>query len=975
MATELRKTGISVVGDIPWGTHFCYFYETKQDLLDILAPYFKVGLENNEFCLWIISNSELLTMQEATSALRKALPDLDRYLADGRIEVVAHDEWFLKGGAFDFRRVTNRFKEKVDEALVRGYVGMRVNGSPAWLYEEGGKGLREFEEEVDKLYSNERIIAACTYPIGESGADFLLDVARNHQFAIARRHGFWDVLETPELMQAKREIKRLNEELEQRVIERTGELAAANEELRREIVERMQVEEQLKQSESQLAEAQRLAHLGSWNWDLQGNALSWSDELYRIFGVEPQTFNPAYEEFVADFVHPEDQAFVRGITESSLKTQKPFSFYNRIFRPDGEERVIHSRGDVVSDEHGNPIRMFGTAQDVTERRRAEEALKESQRRLEEAQRIAHVGHYEHDLDTGVIVMSDENYRILGLQPQESITLSRAFEFVHPDDRERLHRIRNEAVRTGQPFDVEYRFVRPDGEVRFIHSHTDVICDEQGRRTFGVAQDITERKLAEEALRQAEEKYHGIFEHAIEGIFQTTPDGQYITANPALARILGYNSPEELLKHRTDIERQQYVEPERRSEFKRLLEEHSVVQGFEYRAYRKDGSKIWLSDNGRAVRDESGAVLYYEGFTEDITERKLAGEALKKEKEILKKIFDNVPVLIGFIGEDGRVKLVNPEWEHTMGWTLKELQEQDVDIFAEAYPDLSYRQDVLDFVAASTGEWLDLKIKVRDGRVIDAACAIVHLSDGTRVAIAQDITERKRAEEILQTFSQRLIETQEAERRRVARELHDEIGQALTAIKINLQAVQHSAGASPLAPQLNESTGLVDHALQQVRDLSFNLRPSLLDDLGLMAALRWYLDREARRAGLIPEFAADLSEKRLPSELETACFRITQEALTNVVRHAQASRVWVELRQRGAELSLVIRDDGIGFDVSAVRRRRSSDMNLGLQGMQERALILGGRLEIQAAPGGGTEIHAWFPLTLSHPPRRREGDAR
>ena len=106
MATELRKTGISIVGDIPWGTHFCYFYETKQDLLDILIPYFKIGLENNEFCLWIISNSGLLTMQEATSALREALPDLDRYLAEGSIEVVAHDEWFLYEGAFDFHMVT-----------------------------------------------------------------------------------------------------------------------------------------------------------------------------------------------------------------------------------------------------------------------------------------------------------------------------------------------------------------------------------------------------------------------------------------------------------------------------------------------------------------------------------------------------------------------------------------------------------------------------------------------------------------------------------------------------------------------------------------------------------------------------------------------------------------------------------------------------------------------------------------------------
>ena len=131
--SELRKTGISVIGDVPWGTHFCYFYETKQDLLDLLIPYFKTGLEGNEFCLWIISNSELLTVPEARNALQEALPDLDRYVAERSLEVVDHDDWFLNGGSFDFHRAANRFKEKVDEVLGRGYVGMRVNGSPASL--------------------------------------------------------------------------------------------------------------------------------------------------------------------------------------------------------------------------------------------------------------------------------------------------------------------------------------------------------------------------------------------------------------------------------------------------------------------------------------------------------------------------------------------------------------------------------------------------------------------------------------------------------------------------------------------------------------------------------------------------------------------------------------------------------------------------------------------------------------------------
>src|SRR6266446_6024311 len=242
MEIELRKTGISVVGDLPWGAHFCYFYETKQDLLDILIPYFKTGLENKEFCLWVISNSELLTVEEATSALRNVLPDLDRYMAERSIEVVGHEDWFLSGKTFDPYKVADRFKKKLNEALARGYAGMRVNGSPAWLHDAGPKELRKFEAELDKLFPNERTIASCTYPLASIGGEEIFDVVQTHQFAIARRQGEWEVVETPELIQAKQEIKRLNEELEQRVIERTSELRVSNEELKKEITEHKHTE-------------------------------------------------------------------------------------------------------------------------------------------------------------------------------------------------------------------------------------------------------------------------------------------------------------------------------------------------------------------------------------------------------------------------------------------------------------------------------------------------------------------------------------------------------------------------------------------------------------------------------------------------------------------------------------------------------------------------------------------------------------
>ncbi len=217
---------------------------------------------------------------------------------------------------------------------------------------------------------------------------------------------------------------------------------------------------------------------------------------------------------------------------------------------------------------------------------------------------------------------------------------------------------------------------------------------------------------------------------------------------------------------------------------------------------------------------------------------------------------------------------------------------------------------------------------------------------------------------LQVLTRRLMEAQEAERRHIARELHDEIGQALTAVQFNLQAMELLLKPSGSDSRLADSMALIERVLQQVRNLSLDLRPSLLDDFGLVAALRWYVNRQAERAGFSAEFTADLPETRIPQHIETACFRVAQEALTNVVRHAQAKRVTVELWQQGTELQLVIRDDGLGFDVHAAQERASRGASLGLLGMQERVRLAGGQIEIDSALTQGTEIRARFPLSSS-----------
>ncbi|HSG77746.1 MAG TPA: PAS domain S-box protein [Burkholderiales bacterium] len=236
------------------------------------------------------------------------------------------------------------------------------------------------------------------------------------------------------------------------------------------------------------------------------------------------------------------------------------------------------------------------------------------------------------------------------------------------------------------------------------------------------------------------------------------------------------------------------------------------------------------------------------------------------------------------------------------------------------------------------------------------------------SVGRDVTELKRAmdalgaaRERLQWLSRRLLEVQEAERRHLARELHDDIGQGLTALKLNLEALARGRDGAALATRIAEALETARHTIERVRQLSVNLRPLQLDDLGLAAALRSHLDRQARLGGLAPHFEIQEVPLKLSPDVETACFRVAQEAINNIVRHARAANVWLRLFLAGERLALSVRDDGAGFDVTWAQRRAAAGESLGVVSMEERVALAGGTLQIHSAPGQGTVIVASFPV--------------
>jgi len=191
-----RDSGIALIGDLPWGTHFCQFYRTKKDLLDMLIPYFKAGLENNEVCVWV--TSDFLTKEDALRAMKKKIPDFSNYLDKGQMEVFPYQDWYLIGGNFDLRRTLDMWMEKHDGALSRGFEGLRVSGNPYWIdNKKDWDDFAAYEAEINNIIGGTSLLVLCTYSLKKCGVSEILDVIRNHEFALAMNQGAWQVVNMP----------------------------------------------------------------------------------------------------------------------------------------------------------------------------------------------------------------------------------------------------------------------------------------------------------------------------------------------------------------------------------------------------------------------------------------------------------------------------------------------------------------------------------------------------------------------------------------------------------------------------------------------------------------------------------------------------------------------------------------------------------------------------------------------------------
>ena len=405
------------------------------------------------------------------------------------------------------------------------------------------------------------------------------------------------------------------------------------------VTERMQTQEALQKSEreqrqlaqrvevqrARLAQAQSVAHIGSWETDVQSGNVFWSEETHLIFGTDPAIFQPSHLGFL-EFVHPDDRLAVDEAYRHSLETRTACAIEHRVSLADGRVKVVEERWQVLPESAGNTLRAIGTCQDITERKRAEEQIRQTEARMRMATRLARIGAWSADPSTQMVTWSDRTCAIHGVPSGFSPTLEQALEFYTPQYRQVVRQAATACLSAGTTFDLEAQIVTARGELVWVRLIGEAERDAQGviRLVQGALQDITERKLAADALLATEARYRRVFDQGLTANFVCGADGALVLCNPGFAVAYGYGSAEEALGASCLLFPD---ESDRRELFETLGSAYPQIH-HERQVLRNDGQRRIVLENLVGVKDANGTLMEVQGYQLDITEKKQADEELR-----------------------------------------------------------------------------------------------------------------------------------------------------------------------------------------------------------------------------------------------------------------------------------------------------------------------------------------------------------
>ncbi|MGB5180032.1 MAG: PAS domain S-box protein, partial [Gammaproteobacteria bacterium] len=713
-----------------------------------------------------------------------------------------------------------------------------------------------------------------------------------------------------------------------------------NRRMGREIKARRDTERDLKISQSRLREAMEGTETGLWEWNPQTGKVYLDPVWFTMLGYDPDTMPHTLETFEA-LVHPDDLAAAQA-TIAALSTERleRFEAEFRMRCSDGSYRWIQSRGGLLeTDQDGKPCRLIGIHTDVTRQKDTEQALRNSEKGLLKAQEMAHLGHWEWDIRNDRITWSDEVYRIYGIGRETPLTYERLKQAIHPEDRQYHDEHTAGWLKNigGDPF--EYRVIRPDGDTRYINANGEVTCDESGEPVSfsGFVQDITESKLREQALRESEQRFRRLVEQSPVSIQIHGLDGKLMQSNAAYARLFALNEETlaQLYEKYSVLQDEQAVKLGVMPYIEQTYRGEDVV----FPPYEYDGidtlhtldirnpvsRKCWVQTRGFPLKDDFGSLTSVVFMSEDITEQRVAAEQLRISELRFRATFELAAVGIAHVALDGRFLRINRKFCDITGYAQDEMMQltfQDITYPDDLDADLAYVHQLLEGEIESYT--MEKRYVRKDAGLVWISLTGSLIRDAAGqpdwfVAVIQDISERKRAEQAVLGYQQRLKDlsaelarTEVRERRIIATELHDHVGQSLALMRMQLAVARKDTVGRKVDSVLNEVSELLRTAIQDTRNIMSDLSSPELNELGLSAAIADLLkEKIGERYGLQTTFNNDGQVKSLNEYTRMVLFRSVRELLMNVVKHAGASHVAVSICRENDAVRIVVVDDGAG----------------------------------------------------------------
>jgi PAS domain S-box-containing protein len=630
------------------------------------------------------------------------------------------------------------------------------------------------------------------------------------------------------------------------------------------------------------------------------------------------------------------------------------------------------------DKEGNPIScevwlvrlpsetrtlIRGSIIDITVRKKAELKLKESEGKYRSAIEQA----------TDFIMITDQQ----GNFTDANSSFCKTFGYSHEEllhlninkvidpEQLKIRPVRFDLLSKGETVLNQRRMLTRNGAIIDVEANVKMLPD---GRIMAIARDIRERKKAEEQLSNERNLLRALIDHLPDYIYVKDTSFNYLINNRAFVKLVGAASEEENTRKNSIELFGEKIGQINMEEDKKIFETWETIIDRDEPILTRDGGNLWLLTTKVPLKDQENKVTGILGISKDITERKEAERIIKESEEKYRTMIEQAPDGIFIANREAFIVDVNTSGCMMTGYTKEELLKMK---YTELVSPENLRNNPIRIDELNSGKIVlsERKLMRKDGSEILVEINAKLRSDGLVQSFLRDISERKKAEQELKEsykairkLTEHLQNIREEERAHMAREIHDELGQQLTVLKMDISWINKKMGIQdePVKERMKELLVMLDETVKSVRRISSELRPSLLDDLGLIAAIEWQLTEFEKRFEIKTYFKPEDAEIKLPESIKTALFRILQESLTNVARHSKAKKVIVSLNTKNGSIVLSVADNGVGFD----KQNTIGKKTLGILGMQERTSMMGGTYEISGKPGKGTRVIVTIPLVDS-----------